>query len=295
MQLSISTLIIRSCTVLSVIGILYAIGIGLQFRGENRSLMSEGLQSAQRLGNEAQTQIESNLRRVTETIDNASGSLIKNGQDDTQQLLATIRNIMYSDPGFVEAGVAFAPFAYDPQIRLYGFSYVVDEDGMRLRDLDITEDYTKPEAVWYHRSMEGKTVWLEPEYDEARHEMLVTYAAPLFKPEEPAEPVGVVFATYSVSSFKRVLDNMDLGKNGYSFLLSSERHFIVHHNQDYIDHRWSLDNFLGKLKDTSVMKAVSNALLHPPRIVSLTDPDSGQDSQVFFLQIPELHGRWASC
>lgn len=287
MRLSNSTLIIRSCTVLSVIGFLYVIGIGLQFRGENRALLSEGLQSAQQRGDEAQTQIESTLRRVTETIDKVSENLFKNGQDDPQQLLATIRKIMYSDPSFVEAGVAFSPFVYDPQIRLYGFSYVVDEDGMLLRDLDVNEDYTKTGAVGYHYSMEGKTVWLEPKYDEARHEMLVTYAAPLFKPEEPSKPVGVVFATYSVSSFKRVLDNMDLGENGYGFLLSSERHFIVHHNKDYIDHRWSLDDFLGRLKDTSVVNAVSDALLNPSRIVRLTDPDSGQDSQIFFLQIPE--------
>ena len=287
MRLSYSTLIIRSCAVLSVIGFLYAIGIGLQFRGENRALLSEGLQSAQQRGDESQTQIESTLRRVTETIDKVSENLFKNGQDDPQQLLATIRKVMYSDPSFVEAGVAFSPFAYDPQIRLYGFSYVADEDGMQLRDLDINEDYTKTGAVGYHHSMEGKTVWLEPKYDEARHEMLVTYAVPLFKPEEPAKPVGVVFATYSVSSFKRVLDNMDLGENGYGFLLSSERHFIVHHNQDYIDHRWSLDDFLGRLKDTSVVNAVSDALLDPSQIVPLTDPDTGQDSRVFFLQIPE--------
>jgi hypothetical protein len=270
-----------------VIGFLYAIGIGIQLRGENRALTSEGLQSAQRLGDEAQTQIESNLRRVTETIDKVSESLLKNGPKDTEQLFAIIRNVMYSDTGFVEAGVAFAPFAYDPQIRLYGISNVVDEVSMNLRDLDSIEDYTKPEAVWYHRAMEGKAVWLEPKYDEARHEMLVTYTAPLFKPEEPAEPVGVVFATYSVSSFKRVLDNMDLGDNGYGFLLSSERHFIVHRNQDYIDHRWSLDDYLGRLKDTSIVNAVSNALLDPSRIVGLTDPDSDQASQVFFLQIPE--------
>jgi cache domain-containing protein len=287
MRLSYSTLIIRSCAVLSVIGFLYAIGIGLQFSGENRTLLSEGLQSAQQRGGETQTQIESTLRRVAEKVGKVSENLFKNGQDDPQQLLETIRKVMYSDPNFVEAGVAFAPFVYDPQFRLYGFSYVVDEDGMQLRDLDVNEDYTKTGAVGYHSAMEGKTVWLEPKYDEARHEMLVTYAAPLFKPEEPSKPVGVVFATYSVSSFKRVLDNMDLGENGYGFLLSSERHFIVHHNQDYIDHRWSLDDFLGRLKNKSVVNAVSDALLNSSRTVRLTDPDSEQDSQVFFLQIPE--------
>lgn len=284
--MSFTTFIIRSCAVLSVIGFLYAIGIGLQFRGDNQALMNEGLRSAQRHGDEAQTQIESNLRRVTETIGKASRDLLDIGKGDTQQLVKIIRNIMYSDPGFVEAGVAFAPFAYDPQIRLYGISYVVDNDNLRLRDLDSSEDYTKPEAVWYQHAMEGKAVWLEPKYDETRHEMLVTYAVPLFKPEESAEPVGVVFATYSVSSFKRVLDNMDLGENGYGFILSPSRHFIVHHNQDYIDHQWSLDDILGRSKDTSIVNEVNLALSDPSRIVSLKDPDSGQDSKAFFLKIP---------
>jgi hypothetical protein len=155
-----------------VIGFLYAIGIGLQYHWENRALMNEGLQSAQRLGEETKTQIENTLLRVTKTIDKASENLLKNGQDDPQQLLKTIKNVMYNDPGFVKVGVAFAPYAYDPQMRLYGFSYVVDEDGMQLRDLDSSEDYTKTEVVWYQSAMEGKTVWLEPEYDEALHEML---------------------------------------------------------------------------------------------------------------------------
>jgi cache domain-containing protein len=281
------TLIIRGFTVLAVIGFIYVLGISFQFIDKNRELVREGIQQAQQIGENAQSQIESNLRRIAETVDEASKNLLKNGQNDSHQLLATLRNTIYSDPGFVEAGVAFAPFSYDPHIRLYGVSYVVDENGMRLHDLDSREDYTKPEAVWYHRAMEGETVWLEPEYNDARHEMLVTYAAPLFNMEKNSKPVGVVFATYSVSSLERIFDHMDLGDNGYSFLLSSEKHFIVHHNQDYIDHRWSLDDFLARLTNTFIKKTVSNALLNSSQIVRLTDPDTNQDSQIFFLPIPE--------
>ena len=287
MNIFTTTFTLRSCAVLSVIGFLYAIGIGIQFHRENRILMSEGLRSAQQLGREAQTQIEHNLSRVTETIDKASERIFSNKPDDIQQLLTTIRSIMYSDPGFVEAGVAYAPFSYDPKIRLYGLSYIVEDDALHLRDLDSIEDYTKPEAVWYHRAMEGEAVWLEPKYDESRHEMLVTYAVPLINQNDTSGPIGVAFATYSVSSFKRVLDNLDLGDNGYGFLLSSALHYIVHHNQDYIDHRWSLDDILDRLKDKTISDAVSHALLDPSRVVSLKDPDSGQDSRVFFLQIPE--------
>lgn len=287
MNLFTSTSILRTCTVLSVVGFLYASGIAIQYHRDNQALINKGIQAARQLGHKEQTRISHDLRRVTETIDKASDALVQNVREDPRNLLAVIRNIMYSDPGFVEAGVAFAPFAYDPDIRLYGISYVVKEDSMRLRDVDSSEDYTKPEAAWYHRAMEGKAVWLEPKYDETRHEMLVTYAAPIYKPRGSAEPAGVVFATYSLNGFKNLIDNMALGDNGYGFLLSSTRRFIVHHNQEYIDHQWTLDDILARLKDTSTINRVNNALLDTSRIVNVTDPDSGQGSQVMFFHIPE--------
>jgi hypothetical protein len=287
MNLLSATFLSRSCAVLSIIGFLYALVIGLQVRDENRVLMDKGIQSARHVGKEAQGRIENTLMHATGTIEEQARNLLANRQKDTEQFLAPIRKIMYSDPGFVKAGVAFAPFAYDPKIRLHGFSYVVDGEGMQLHDLDINEDYTKPDVVWYNRAMKGEKGWLEPVYDEIQHRMLVTYVTPIYQQGESGEPMGVVFATYSISSFKQVLDNMNLGKNGYSFLLSPAKRYIVHHDQDYLDHRWSLDDFLGRLHDKSVGRAVTAALGNPSRIVRLTDPDSGQDSRVLFLQIPE--------
>jgi hypothetical protein len=218
MNLLSATFLSRSCAVLSIIGFLYALVIGLQVRDENRVLMDKGIQSARHVGKEAQGRIENTLMHATGTIEEQARNLLANRQKDTEQFLAPIRKIMYSDPGFVKAGVAFAPFAYDPKIRLHGFSYVVDGEGMQLHDLDINEDYTKPDVVWYNRAMKGEKGWLEPVYDESQHKMLVTYVTPIYQNGEPAKPKGVVFATYSVSSFKQVLDNMNLGKNGYSFL-----------------------------------------------------------------------------
>jgi len=98
-------------------------------------------------------------------------------------------------------------------------------------------------------------------------------------------PIGAVYATYAASNFKKVLENMNLGENGYSFLLSPDQRFIAHYNQDYLDHRWSLDDFLGRIQDKSALPAVTQALEEPSRIVHLTDPDSGQDTRVFFLPI----------
>lgn len=281
-----ATFVARGCAVLSVIGFVYAVGIGLHFRDENRTLVDQGLQGARTLVDEGQAQIEAAVRHVTTTIDEVAENLLKQGRPNESDLLAVIRDMIYSNPDFVEAGVAFAPFAYDRQIRLYGLAYVVDKDGMHFRDLDVDQDYTKAEADWYHRALAGTSVWLEPRYDEVRRQMLATYTAPLFERRGATQPVGVVYATYALSRSQRVLDALDLGENGFSFLLSSSQRFVLHPNKDYIDHRWTINHFLERLNARSGVKAVRAALKDPSQTARFTDPDTGLDSRIFFREIP---------
>ena len=283
-----TTFIFWSCVVLSVIALVYSIGIGLQFRGENQTLMDDGLQSARRLAEEARTEIAATLKDVSEKTGTVAEQIFSHGEPDTQDLLRAIRTLVYSDPGFVEGGVAFAPYSYDPQIRLYGFSYSVDEHGMYFNDLDAVQDYTMLEAHWYHRPMQGTAVWLEPQYDEERQQMLVTYAVPLFNRRLSADPVGVIFATYAVSRFQRVLDAMDLGANGYAFLLSPTKHFLLHPNSDNIRNHRNLDDFRDSLITTQkpAMEAIDDALRDPSQTARFTDAETGLDSLVFFQQIP---------
>ena len=287
MHKSTATFIFSSCMVLSAIALVYSIGIGLQFRGENQALMDERLQSVRRLAEEARTEIAATLKDVSETTGAAAEKIFSQGEPDTPDLLRAIRTLVYSDPGFVEGGVAFAPYSFDPQIRLYGFSYSVDEHGMSFHDLDAVRDYTMLEAHWYHRPMQGTAVWLEPQYDEERQQMLVTYAVPLFN-RRSADPVGVIFATYAVSRFRRILDAMDLGANGYAFLLSPTKHFLLHPNSDNIQNHRNLDDFRGSLITTQrpTVEAIDDALWDPSQTVRFTDADTGLDSLVFFQQIP---------
>jgi hypothetical protein len=290
---SASTFVFWGCVVLSVIGFAYSIRIGAQFRAENNILMDDGLQSARGLAEEARSQIAAALEDVSEKTETAAEQLFIRGEPDRPDLLRVIRGLVYSDPGFVEAGIGFAPFAYDPQIRLYGFSYSVDDYGMHFHDLDAKQDYTQLEASWYHGPMKGMPVWLEPQYDEKRQQMLVTYAVPLFDPQRSTDPVGVIFATYAVSRLQRVFDAMDLGANGYAFLLSSTEHFLLHPNSDYIQNRRTLDDVRGHMitNQAAAAETLDDALRDPSRTVRFTDADTGMYSRVFFSH-PILPAAW---
>jgi hypothetical protein len=278
-------LILRCCAVLSVIGFLLAIVLWLQFRAENRALLDDALASARQISEAARDQIGGTLVRISREVDGTAGNILRDGTPSEAKLLAITRNLVYSDPGFQEAGVAFAPFAYHPRIRLYGPAYVIEKDGVSLKDLDANQDYTKPGSDWYHRPMEGSPMWLTPYFDSDRGHALATYGAPLRKPGHGNEPIGVIFATYTLGVFQRLLDSLDLGHNGYSFVLSSEKQFILHPNRDFSEHQISFDSFLGRVASPRDVNSIETALRDPTSTATFVDPDTGLSSHVFFRRI----------
>lgn len=278
-------LILRSCTVLSLVGFVLVIVLVLQFRAQNRALLDDALTTARQISEVARDQIGGTLVRITREVDDTAGNILRDGTPSEAKILAITRNLVYSDPGFQEAGVAFAPFAYHPRIRLYAPAYVIEKDGVSFKDLDATQDYTKPGTDWYHRPMEGSPIWLTPYFDKDRGHALATYGAPLRKPGDGNDPVGVMFATYTLGIFQKLLDSLDLGHNGYSFVLSSEKQFILHPNRDFSEHQISFDSFLGRVTSSRDVNSIEGALRDPTSTATFVDPDTGLSSHMFFRGI----------
>ena len=278
-------LILRSCAVLSVIGFLLAVVMLVQYRAENRTLLDDALASARQASEQARDQIGGTLVLIARQVDETAGNLLRQGTPSEAKILATTRDLIYSDAGFREAGVAFAPFAYHPRIRLYGPAHVIEDNSVRFKDLDAHQDYTKPGADWYHRPMEGSAVWLAPLFDKHHGQSEVTYGVPLREPGGSSEPVGVMFATYTLSVFQRVLDAMDLGQNGYTFILSSERRFILHPNKDFSEQQTSFDSFLERVASSREASSIETAFRDPTSTAAFVDPDTGLLSRLFFRRV----------
>lgn len=279
-------LTLRSCAVVSVIGFLLAVVLLLQFRTENRTSLDAALASAQQISGQARDQIGVTLELIASGVDTTAENILRDGKPSEANILATTRSLIYSDPGFLEVGVAFAPFAYHPRIRLYGPAYVINNDGVKFKDLDAGQDYTMSGADWYHRPMEGAAVWLPPRFDKHRGHATVTYGAPLREPGASSEPVGVMFATYTLGVFQRLLDSLDLGQNGYSFVLSSEKQFILHPNRDLSEQQMSFDRFLGRVANPREISSIETAFDDWASTASFVDPDTGLRSRMFFRGIP---------
>ena len=282
---SMATRVSRGCLALAAIGLVYAIHLGLDFRARNAVLADQGLQLARSIANDAEARIDAAFRNVAQSVDEAATDLSHSGAPNESALLARLRALLYANPDLIEAGIAFAPFAYDPQLRLYGLSYVVDAKGLQFRDLDVDQDYTRPGVDWYRRPLSGTPVWLETRYHETRQTNAVTYAAPVFEPGDAAQPVAVLYATYGVGQLQRVLTGMDLGDSGYSFLISNSQRFVLHPNRNYINSEFTLEDLLRRLDASTAASGIRSALEDHAQSAYFTDPATGIDSRIFFRGI----------
>lgn len=277
--------IVGGCVALAIAGFVLAVVLALQYRSENRALLDSALASAVKLAEQTRDRIGGTLVAVGRSIDSTAEEILQDGTPDEARLLASARNLVYSDPGFVEAGIAFAPFAYRERIRLFAPAFVVDGKGVHLKDLDAELDYTRAGIDWYHRPMDGEPLWLAPKFDSEGGHALVTYGAPLVSRGGSAEPIGVLFATYSLNVFQRLLDSLDLGQNGYSFILSSDRRFVLHPNRDFSEHQLPFEEVLDRVGRIRDVQSIELAFRDPTAVAAFTDPDTGLESRVFFRRI----------
>jgi len=257
----------------------------LQFRAENETLLADALATAQTTTEETRDHIGGTLVRAGREVDGTAARILRDGTPDEDTILAIARNLVYSDPGFVEAGIAFAPFAYHPRIRLYGSAFFIEKSGGRFKDLDAHQDYSKPGIDWYHHPMRGESLWMAPRFDNDRGHALVTYGVPLRKPGGASEPMGVFFATYALSVFQRLLDSLDFGQNGYSFILSADEQFILHPNRDFSERQTAFEGFLERVANPGDVASIETALRDPTSIAAFVDPDTGLRSRMFFRRI----------
>lgn len=86
-------------------------------RAQNRTLLDDALASVRQIFQEARDHLGGTLALIGREVDETAWIILRDGTPSKAKILAITRDLIYSDPSFLEAGVAFAPFAYHPRIR----------------------------------------------------------------------------------------------------------------------------------------------------------------------------------
>jgi hypothetical protein len=216
----------RFCLFAMAASFLGAAVLTLRYQREDRRSVEEAKAESRLHAARAARQIDLELREIMAAADDLAAGL-ERGRFPRERLLDRLRQAVVLDPEVVEAGVAYAPFAFDPGLRLHARAYALARTRPELVEIDAGYDYTEPGHEWYHRPLREGPVWLKPAYDKNIGQRVAVYAVPFRSPASPA-PQGVLFFALPVRYLQKLMDRLDLGEAGYGAVAAADGDPIFH-------------------------------------------------------------------
>jgi len=187
----------------------------------------------------ASTLLEQHLRETSllaQSIDNELKSLARIA-DDTASFLrvdpdfndAVLYALLYANASSNDmiygAAVAFEPYAYKQDIRLFA-PYVFDHDLKRVDLSTLADDYTASNSTWYAQVIStGRARWSDPYFDTGAGTMpITTYATPVLRQDEF---IGVATLDLRLDKLSR---NIAAQLNGRKFMvMGGNGQFVAHY------------------------------------------------------------------
>lgn len=218
------------------------------------------------------------------TADDLTSGRLRDAQlaDRLQQTVSRNRSLL-------GMGAAFQPFAFARERRLFAPYFVRRSEPVERIQLDERFDYTQFRHRWYVDTILDGAMWIEPLFGRENDTMPVMYTVPFYRlgtrPEVDG-PAGIVYVTVASESIARTLDAMELGTNGYPFVLSADGHYISHPRRDLARDRVTIFETAWASGDTTLHTVAIHAIKGERGVVASFDRFTGQSSWIVYEPIP---------
>ena len=171
--------------------------------------------------------IDASMRELAEVARSTASFMETAGWSGPAPLFAQLRANVARNPLCYGAAIAFEPFLFDREVRL--FAPYVHRDGADFRSIDIAEeayDYTELRWQWYDEPRRtGRPGWTAPYFDEGAGGILMsTFSAPFFR---EGRLVGVTTVDIALEQLERTV--------GAAFP-DDQRFFVVTASGQYVFH-----------------------------------------------------------
>jgi len=188
--------------------------------------------------------------------------------------------------------ITFEPYAYDPSLRLYQ-CYVFRTPSGAIDELrGATYDYTRPpvddpgapQTAWYYNTIRTGANWSAPFLATGAGKVLIEYARPFLHRDGQQTPAGVVTADLSLQEVRALLSRLDLGTQGYGFVIGRDGTFLDYPDRTLVARSSIFDPESGF--DPEVQAAARRALAGETVELRNLDALSERDAWFFFAPLP---------
>lgn len=250
------------CLVLGLAGLAFTIWFYASFVAERSERENGNLRDSQKDALKMAIQINNSVSQIVDTTRRmakglSDGELTRAGVE--QRLMIEARRI----PAMQAIGIAYEPDVLESDMGLYARYYVRNEQGT-FQMVSFDYDYTDPlkgQDKWYARASELKGTWSEPVKDIQYGNLQVVYALPFTRWDRTQlkeVPAGVIFAALALDDFQQLVKELDLGDEGYAYIVSGKGNYLVHPNLILIN--TSMAKYAKELADPNLENDVKQAI-----------------------------------
>jgi sigma-B regulation protein RsbU (phosphoserine phosphatase) len=227
-----NSIVIRLVLVITLFSVMiFAVTLGYNYY-RSRVLLQQELESnARNLALSLVNRVETQLTAVAKVAEGVARSL-ETGNYQEKPLHALLRSAVENNPEIYGSGIAFEPYAYSSQTRLYA-PYFYRKNGKIAYDrLENSYQYV-PYLFWdwYQIPRElGKPEWSEPYYDEgAGNALMTTYSVPFYREVNGKKQLkGIVGADISLDALTALVASVKILRSGYAAVLSRNGMILAH-------------------------------------------------------------------
>jgi hypothetical protein len=255
-----------------------------RYLDKREQLQQAAFESARNQSHEASLQIDAAFSSVM-SVAQALASDLTSGVLAYGDIEQRLRDEVAARPDMDGLAITFAPFVYDPSLRLYQM-YIYKEPDNRFSILDgATYDYTRPQGDdpdapntdWYLQPLANGAMWNPPFFASGAQKVLIEYGIPFYQGSVAA---GVVTADYSLQDTRDLIASLDLGSTGYGMLLSSSGVFLAHPVAELVA-RSTIHELADSLDNETLREIARRAENSETFAVEDADPITGEISWLF--------------
>jgi len=239
---------------------------------------------------DAAARIETSLAPAREAAGMMARRLDAADDPREERLVDLLREAVGSDESCFGGAIAFEPYAFDSERRLYA-PYVARKNGeLTFQRIEESYDYTDPEQEWYGMALTEGPRWSEPYFDASVGDILMTTYSDLFhkmgESDEAPVPRGVVTIDVSMAVIRHIVRSLDLGGMGYAILLSREGKFLYHPDEELVLSGMAALEVTERAGDADLGRLVGTILEGGSGIADHTAPLTGLDSWFVYEPVP---------
>ena len=276
--------------VLSVVSFIAAAGMIYHHIDYQRDIVTKTKGQLQNLTSKATQDIDVFLQQVIDDADRIANDLTAKKLSHPE-MLARMKSTVEKNPIFYGVAVAYKPFGYDPDRRLYSPYYFrkIGGDGkVEFAQIEDTYDYTEVEHEWYTLAIQKGSRWSEPYYGAAGQTYMTTYSSIFYEidPQTGArEPAGMVTVDIAMDQIKTIIEGIDLGPSGFGALISKKGTYLYHPNTEYVVSLKNITELGSEKNDKNRLVMGEMAAKGQSGILDHTSTTTGQPAWLVFSPV----------